>query len=207
MTLLRRFTLAATLVLFVTSATVAEESKPPFETATEASSTELERGAEFGSLHPDAPPETAQFAFLVGEWDCKIRSMSPTGGWTENQATWTARYILDGWAIQDLWVSQIPGGGTLQGTNIRSFNPETRKWDNRWLGAGNLQWKYFESEMVEGKMVMIGGEGEDPRGAFVDRNTFHDVTDDSWTWRKDRSWDGGKTWLEGIAFIEAKRAR
>jgi len=62
--------------------------------------------------HPDAPAETAQFAFLVGDWDCAIRQMKPDGS----------------------------------GTNIRSFNPRTRKWDNRWLPASTLQWAYYEAE-------------------------------------------------------------
>ncbi len=55
-------------------------------------------------------------------------------------------------------------------------------------------------------MVMTGGEGTDPNGDYIDRNTFHDIQADSWSWRKDRSYDGGKTWLEGVAVIRAVRA-
>ncbi len=54
---------------------------------------------------------------------------------------------------------------------------------------------------------MLGGEGSDPHGSFVDRNVFYDITAEAWKWRKDRSYDGGKTWLEGVAFVEARRAR
>ncbi len=161
--------------------------------------------AEFGRLNPEAPPETRQFAFLIGEWECTQKAMAPDGrSYRESTATWSGRFILDGWAIQDDWVSPRPGGGSFHGTNIRSFNPKTRKWDNRWLPAGSLQWKYFEAEQVGDTMVMTG-EGEDPRGKFVDRNTFHNIREDSWSWRKDRSYDGGETWIEGVATIEAKR--
>jgi hypothetical protein len=157
-------------------------------------------------INSAAPTETAQYAFIIGVWNCKTRFMNQKGEYGEGRATWTGRLILDGWAIQDDWVSQAPGGGQLHGTNIRSFNSQAGKWDNRWLAAGSLQWKYFESEQVGETMVMIGGEGKDPRGAFIDRNTFYDISDDSWSWRKDRSYDGGKTWIEGIGFIEATRA-
>ena len=70
-----------------------------------------------------------------------------------------------------------------------------------------MQWKYFEAEKVGDTMVMTGGEGEDQRGAYVDRNTFYDFREDSWTWRKDRSWDGGETWFEGVAYIDGKRRK
>lgn len=158
--------------------------------------------------HPDAPAETSQFAFLIGTWDCTTRFMAPDGsGFNEGHATWTGYWILGGWAIQDDWKSPRPDGGFNRGTNIRSFNPKTRKWDNRWLPAGSLQWVYFEAERKGDTMVMIGGEGTDGAGReYVDRNVFHEIAADSWKWRKDRSFDGGKTWFEGIGFIEAHRA-
>lgn len=155
--------------------------------------------------NPKAPEQTAQFAFLVGDWDCKTRFMGADGTYNEGRATWSGEFILDGWAIQDFWVSERPDGTHFEGTNIRSFNPESGKWDNRWLPQGNLQWKYFEAEQVGETLVMTGGEGEDSRGAFVDRNTFYDITDDHWLWRKDRSYDGGKSWVEGVGYIEARR--
>jgi len=159
--------------------------------------------------HPAAPPETAQFAFLIGEWDCSTRRMEPDGsGWSEGHARWTAYWILGGWAIQDDWESASADGGTFRGTNIRSFNPRSGKWDNRWLPAGTLQWAYYEAEKQDDTMVMIGGEGRDGAGRdFVDRNTFSDIGADAWKWRKDRSFDGGRTWIPGVAFIEARRSR
>lgn len=158
-------------------------------------------------LNPEAPPETAQFAFLIGDWDCVTKFMKPDGsGYSLGRARWSGSYILDGWAIQDYWIGYGPDGKEKHGTNIRTFNPETRKWDNQWVAAGVLQWVYFEAEQVGDTMVMIGGEGTDPNGDYVDRNTFYEIEKDSWRWRKDRSYDGGETWFEGVGFIDATRA-
>lgn len=44
-------------------------------------------------------------------------------------------------------------------------------------------------------------------GDYIDRNIFSDIGPESWHWRKDRSYDGGKTWLEGVAFIDATRVK
>lgn len=164
------------------------------------------RDGDFGARNPAAPEETEQFSFLIGEWTCKTRFANPKGEYNEGRATWTGYYILDGWAIQDDWVSVDAEGREFHGTNIRSFNPRTNKWDNRWLPAGSLQWKYYEAERKGETMVMTGGEGSDPRGSFIDRNTFYDIGENGWRWRKDRSYDGGKTWVEGIGYIEASRA-
>jgi hypothetical protein len=164
---------------------------------------------DFGTLNPAAPAETEQFAFAIGEWACTTRSRQPDGSIKESApATWTFYYILDGWAIQDDWIAKQPNGSTFYGTNVRSFNRESGKWDNRWLPIGSLQWKQYESEQVGDIMVMTGGHGKDAQGReFVDRNTFHTITESSWSWRKDRSFDGGQTWIEGVFFIDAQRLR
>jgi hypothetical protein len=94
-------------------------------------------------LNPEAPAETAQFEFLVGAWDCTTKFMKPDGsGYSVGRAKWSGAYILDGWAIQDVWIGYSPEGKENHGTNIRTFNPKKKKWDNRWVAAGNLQWVY-----------------------------------------------------------------
>ena len=156
----------------------------------------------------EAPPEVAQFGFLVGEWDCTTRSMKTDGsGFSEGKAKWSGECILDGWAIQGYWVAQLPNGKTVHGTNIRSFNPKTEKWDNQWVATGSLQWVYFEAQKIGDTMVMIGGEGSDPNGDYIDRNIFYEIGTESWRWRKDRSYYGGNTWFEGVAFIEATKVK
>jgi hypothetical protein len=163
---------------------------------------------DFGALSPDAPPETAQFAFLIGAWNCKTRGMGPDGAIQDGpDASWTGYYILDGWAIQDDWVSPGPDGKLFRGTNVRSFNQKTGKWDNRWLPTGSLQWKYFDAEQVGEAMVMTGEDTDGMDRSFLDRNTFHEIETDSWKWRKDRSFDGGESWIEGVAFIHCQAHR
>ena len=55
-------------------------------------------------------------------------------------------------------------------------------------------------------MFAYSPRGSDPFGDYVDRNTFYEITPEHWRWRKDRSYDGGKTWREGIGYIEATRS-
>ena len=160
----------------------------------------------FGHPNPEAPAQLSQFAFLIGDWSCTTKFMKQDGkSYREGTAEWIGVYTLDGCAIQDYWIGHGPQGKDYYGTNIRSFDQKTGKWTNRWLPAGTLQWSSFESEMKDGKMVMIGGGGTSPRGDFISRNTFYEIGPDSWRWRQDRSYDQGKTWFEGVGFIDAKR--
>lgn len=161
--------------------------------------------AEPPAPNPEAPPETAHFAFMIGEWDCATRFMGPDGSYTEGHATWIGEYILDGFAIQDHWISPQPNGKTYHGINIRSFNPTLGKWECRWLPQSTLEWKHFTAEKVGDTMVMLG-HGTNARGEYLDRNTFYDIGDTSWSWRKDWSYDDGATWIEGIGYIQATRA-
>ena len=160
----------------------------------------------YGQPNPDAPQELSQYAFLIGDWSCTTKFLTQDGKtYNEGTADWIGVYVLNGYAIQDYWIGNGPQGKKFYGTNIRSYDRAKGKWLNRWLPAGTLQWKSFESELVNDTMVMTGGEGTSPRGDFIDRNTFYDIGPNSWRWRKDRSFDKGKTWVEGIGFIEAKR--
>ena len=53
----------------------------------------------FGRMHPDAPSELAQFAFMVGEFDCIDEIRQQDGSWIRFRAIWNARYFLNGFGI------------------------------------------------------------------------------------------------------------
>ncbi len=78
----------------------------------------------FGRLNPDAPPETAQFSFIVGEFDCVDEIINPQDGkWVTIAAIWNAKYFLNGQGIIDQYWS--PQFST---SNIRIFEGKEKKW-------------------------------------------------------------------------------
>lgn len=48
----------------------------------------------FGRLNPEAPSETAQFAFMVGEFACDDEVLQMDGSWKKTKAFWTASYMM-----------------------------------------------------------------------------------------------------------------
>ena len=78
----------------------------------------------FGRLNPNAPPETKQFAFIVGSFSCKDRLLNPASGkWFEMNTIRRAEYALNGNAIQDKNYTNV----TVT-TNLRIYDPVNKEW-------------------------------------------------------------------------------
>lgn len=171
----------------------------------------------FGRLHPDAPPETEQFGQLVGVWEC-MNVANVNGQWIAGwPATWVWKYILDGFAVQDLWFQaeeNLPPpsanlGHDLAGTNVRIYLPARQKWEIAWFvnsknanGQSNST-LYIEAEYKDGQIIM---HPKNQSGDRIRRIVFHNITQDSFDWKSEISEDGGETWQAQFK-IEAKRLR
>lgn len=156
-------------------------------------------GAKPEGMHAQAPLETAQFDFIIGEWESSysFRVSRATPGRAEMQGTWKAYYGWDGFAIYDDW-SRKGGRPGNSGPAIRSFDPLTKKWVMHYIPINQPMatvWRLvgeFDDEGLHADMT-----GQDPDGTvFRQRVHFVDLTENSFTWRSDRSYDDGATWIE-----------
>ena len=128
----------------------------------------------YGRLNPKAPPETKQFSFMIGEFDCvdQIRNQQ-TGDWTPFPAIWNAKYFLNGFGIQDQYWS--PRFST---SNLRIFDAKEKKWKVTFFRAPNYAASTPWSGIKEGgNMVMR--KGDDTSGS---RLTFHNITKSGFDW-------------------------
>lgn len=79
----------------------------------------------YGKLNPEAPPEVADYAPLIGVCDCSSVARKPDGSWGDTQAmTWTFKYILNGMGVQD---ETIKEDGSHSGS-IRQFIADSSRW-------------------------------------------------------------------------------
>ena len=132
----------------------------------------------FGRLHPDAPPETRQFAFMVGEFDCIDRLRQQDGTWIEFKAIWNAAYFLNGHGIQDRYWN-----GTFATSNIRIFDRKKDRWMVTFFRMPGYQSGVWEGEK-EGDRLVMKQESTSPEGetSVTSRLTFYDITDDGYRW-------------------------
>jgi hypothetical protein len=114
-------------------------------------------GCDPGAPHPDAPPQTRQFAFLIGTFDMSLH------GWEGDDwgparpagARWTGRYGLNGMAIYDEWYDPGPDDPDgVWGVNVRTFDPNEGLWKMMWISLPERQVQDLRAEVRKGVLTM-----------------------------------------------------
>ncbi len=111
-----------------------------------------------GTLHPDAPPETRQFDFLIGQFEMTLHAWTGDG-WSPPRpvnARWEGWYALDGRAIQDEWfdLDTRDGRAPVRGVNLRIYDPEESVWKLMWIAQPAYQVQDLRAEVREGILTM-----------------------------------------------------
>lgn len=134
----------------------------------------------------------AQFGRYVGDWRIDDSQLARDGsGWSPGSAErWVFECIGNGVAVQDYW---LPTGGSF-GTNLRTYNPDTGKWEIVWAANGLNGLMQITAEMNdEGNIVMdILSPGQNPPRRII----FYEPDGEGWNWVQQWSMDGGDTWID-----------
>ena len=153
----------------------------------------------FGKLSPDAPPELATFAFLIGSWQCNARIKSTSGDWQRLEAQGLGRFILDGHAIADEYrMTTFSGELIVLGMNVRTYDAAARTWCIKWLNALNGTWTDVVSQELGGVLIhRNNGSSSSISYAFKEptaphpfsRATYTTHSPTHFTWKGDQSTD------------------
>lgn len=114
---------------------------------------------DYGTLNPDAPEETKQFSFLIGDYRIHLHA------WQEDKwspplpsstARWNGRYGLGGMVIIDEWFNpdpaQQPDGN--RGVNVRMYDPEENIWKMMWIATSTKVVQDLRAEIRDGVLTM-----------------------------------------------------
>lgn len=144
-----------------------------------------------GERNPQAPAEVAQFDFLIGDWNVQITWFPPQGEPNTYAAKWHNHWINDGFDVMQEW-----RGPYITGTEFRHFDPALGYWVGRNLYVGR-SW-VDTTARIEGENMVVVIEGGNPQeGAFLNRETYYDISPNQWRMKSDRSFDDGNTWEKG----------
>ncbi len=170
--------LALCLMLTTTEAAAQQDATAP---AAIVGDYEPSPAYPFGRLNPDAPPETAQFAFMLGAHDCTDRIFNQQNGtWKEVTKIWNGRSFLNGHAIRDdTWRSD-----GVYTSNIRKYDVQAGQWIVTFFSNGNAAPSVWEGGIEDGVMV-VRRDGEGPQGPFTARLSFPEVSETGFEWKMD----------------------
>jgi hypothetical protein len=159
--------------------------------------------------HPDQSAAPDLYGWLVGSWDAEVVDHLPDGGERRQSAEMHFAWVLEGRAIQDLWIvparlerGSTAGPGNRYGTTFRMWDAELAAWRIRWVNPVTGIETTLVGRQVGDEIVQTGS---DAAGRLV-RWNFDTIQPNSFHWRGDISEDGGRTWTCQAEFFAHRRA-
>ena len=131
-------------------------------------------------------------AFFRGQWD--VESLTADGNTVIGRARTEVTPILDGQALKSDYIGLGPAGGVLfRGVTVRTWVPQLQRFAIHWAVAGQADYTYLLEEYRDGDLI-AEGHGRDGGGEFLERYRYSNLSDSTYTFEGERSYDGGTTW-------------
>jgi hypothetical protein len=143
--------------------------------------------------HLSLGDQSKVFGRYVGTWDGEYTEFSKDGKTTRSSGEWIFGWVMDGRAIQDLFVIH-PSAARKEryiGTTLRYFDPKSETWSVTFIDPENGGVQTLTGGAVADDRIVLLGKDADGKES---RWSFDDIRPDSWVFRDEASSDGGKTW-------------
>lgn len=132
--------------------------------------------------HPAVPPEHRIFAPFIGSWDLVVTWYEGGKPSRTEQGEWHFAWVLQGRAVQDVWIVP-PRGGDAEpyeyGTSLRFYDPEIGAWRSTWIGPMRRSIEKFIARQIGDEVVLETRRETGERMRWI----FSDVTPGGFRWR------------------------
>jgi hypothetical protein len=168
-------------------------------------------------LHANAPAvdradALALYGQFIGDWDTDIVSHTPDGVQHRGQGEIHFGWILEGRAIQDVWMiprqndrlphaPEMPVAGNWFGTTIRVYDPTIQVWRIFWVDPATNSYRQQIGRQQGADIVQ---EGTTETGA-LSRWSFTEIRPQAFHWKAEVSTDNGATWRLFIEVLARRR--
>lgn len=152
---------------------------------------------------PMPTAEQHQLDWFVGDWDVASRLLMDADNdeWLEETVTSTVTPMIGGHALLETF-SGTYGGDAFEGISVRTYNATLGKWEQRWtdISGGGFaeytgEWNDETSEFIAYSNRSFVPEADGGPGAEIGvREVFFNIEQDRFSWRLERTADGGDTW-------------
>ena len=143
-----------------------------------------------GALLSDGPaadraPQMELYGWLVGDWTMTAVTYPREGPPRNGTGEIYFRWVLEGRAIQDVWILH----GSFYGTTLRIYDPGLDAWHILWSDPVRQYYSRQLGRRQGNDIVQLGTQDGVTR-----RWSFTDIRPDSFRWLGEVSTDEGKTW-------------
>ncbi len=136
------------------------------------------------------------FGQFVGSWDARVTNYNPDGSTQTVEAEWHFGWVLEGRAIQDVWIApkrslRVAGENTSgdYGATLRFYDAKINAWRSTWVGPIKGNVIPFIARKIKDEIVL---EGKLETGNEV-KWIFSEIEKESFRWRFIESNDGWKS--------------
>jgi hypothetical protein len=143
--------------------------------------------------HRELEEKLALFGQFVGDWDIvEARYPQPDGTEVKRKGEVHFGWILDGRAVQDVWMTvDDDANRAVHGTTVRFYDPKIDAWHSIWISPVKGLVQTFIARKVKDEIVL---EGKTPDGD-PEKWIFSHITPNSFRWRSEETHDHGRTWV------------
>ena len=154
---------------------------------------------EMGTALQAASPHTSlgdaqnTLGRVVGTWDVQYTDYLKDGTASHRTGQFIVAWVLDGRAVQDLWIVDPTAAGKEREvyTTLYYFEPKSRSWHATFVNPEQGSVLAFTGNAAGSERFVL--ESQDSTSKTT-RWSFNDIRSDSFVWRDEQSSDGGKTW-------------
>ena len=143
--------------------------------------------------HPSLGKPAEVFGRLVGTWDVEYADVSKDGKVLHRTGELVIGWVLDGRAIQDIWVVNPWGSHTEREvfTDVRYFDPKSGTWPAIFVDPQAASVARFTGGAVGDDRIVLDSPD---LGHEHTRWSFNEIRPDAFSFRDEASDDGGKSW-------------
>jgi hypothetical protein len=159
---------------------------------------------------PALAEKLSLYGRFVGSWRVDIDYTPLEGATHHAEAEWHFGWVLDGRAVQDVWIfpaRHLRGGGKqdepwfFYGSTIRIYDPGLDAWHIRFFEPTRPFEIRQTGRAVGADIVQLGEE----QAGITRRWSFVEITERSFRWLGEASLDQGRTWILEME-MRARRA-
>ncbi|HSC27505.1 MAG TPA: hypothetical protein VLD67_09535 [Vicinamibacterales bacterium] len=152
-------------------------------------------------IEADFEAHKGDFDYLLGDWEFTAESKE----YGKFRGFWSAVKLDEGQVLDEYRIVDDKGETIYVTTTLRNYNKFADRWELAGADAGNGLLDVGTGRRAGGEVRIEQTFGVASGRASIWRIRYYDIKPDSFSWRADRSSDGGKTWVDRFQTIEARR--